>query len=178
MEFIAFWIGIAGVCLSFLSYQQKRRRNIITINIVSRFLFVLQYALVGAFEGAMLDLVGAIAAVIAQQKSRPFVQRHLRLVMVAVYVMIFGSVLPLYQNFLSFFPAIGVALHITAFWLNDEKRIRQVSLLGCPFWFTYNLCSRAYGALVGDVTTISSLIIAMLRYDYKVFDTKEKSDVK
>ena len=52
--------------------------------------------------------------------------------------------------------------------MTDEKVIRRVSLLGSPFWFAYNFLSRAYGSAVGDLLTIGSIIVAMIKYkDFK-----------
>ena len=58
----------------------------------------------------------------------------------------------------------GVLLHTSAFWINSEKIIRRISLLGSPFWFIYNFFSRAYGSAVGDILTMCSIIIAMIRH--------------
>ena len=62
---------------------------------------------------------------------------------------------------------IGVIFHTIALWIDDEKRIRQVSLLGSPFWFVYNFVSGAYGSCIGDILSIVSLITAKLRFDFK-----------
>ena len=55
-------IGIFAVALFLISYQQKKRRNIIILNSASRAAYVLQYILLGAFVGAALDVLGMISA--------------------------------------------------------------------------------------------------------------------
>lgn len=72
-----------------------------------------------------------------------------------------------YKNVFSLFPLVGVMLQTGAFWPDDEKSIRRMSLSGSPFWLTYNLINRAYGSVVGDVLCIVSLVVAMLRYDLR-----------
>lgn len=81
--------------------------------------------------------------------------------------MIIAAGLPLYKNIFSLFPIIGVLLHTGAFWMDDEKKIRQVSLLGSPFWLIYNFISGAYGSCIGDILSIISILVAMCRYDFK-----------
>ena len=56
-------IGFLSVVLFLLSYQQKKRKNIILFNVVSRALYIVQYLLLGAFEGAVLDILGAISPI-------------------------------------------------------------------------------------------------------------------
>ena len=63
-------IGIAAVVAFLASYQMKHRRGIILLNVVSRALYILQYLLLGAISGAVLDILGAIASILASKKRR------------------------------------------------------------------------------------------------------------
>lgn len=167
MKYIANAIGICAVIVFVLSYQQKTRRGIVICNAVSRALYVIQYILLFAFEGAILDVVGIIASVLAQQKDSPFIKKHLPIVAVCVNALIVVTGILLYRNVFSLLPMFGVLLHTGAFWLNKEKNIRIVSFLGSPFWLVYNLVTSAYGSAIGDVMTMCSIGIAMFRYDFK-----------
>ena len=168
MKIIANIIGIAAVILFVLSYQQKTRRGIVICNSVSRGLYVLQYLLVFAFEGAVLDIVGIIASVLAQNKDKPIIKKNLKLIIIGVNLVIILTGILLYKNIFSLLPMFGVLLHIGAFWLTNEKHIRRISFLGSPFWFIYNLISGAYGSAIGDMMTMVSIVLAMIRYkDFK-----------
>ena len=153
MENIAFIVGIAAVIFYIGGYLQKRRKYIIGFNVTARVLYILQYILLGAFEGAVLDVAGIISSVLAQKKDKPLIKKHIKLCV--------------YKNVFSLLPIIGVLLHTSAFWITDEKKIRIVSFLGSPFWLAYNLVSGAYGSCVGDVLSMVSIVISMIRYDLK-----------
>ena len=157
-------IGIAAVITFLLSYQQKRRQHIILLNVISRVLYIVQYCLLGAFSGAVLDVLGAITSVVAEKKNTPFLARHRRAAILLSCATMTAVGLLLYESWLSLLPIAGVLLHTGAFWLEDERKIRRLSLLGSPFWFVYNFASRAYGSAVGDLLTMLSIILAMLRY--------------
>ena len=58
---------IAAVVLFLLNYQQKKRGRIIAFNVPSRTLYVLQYLLLGASEGAALDIMGMLSSMLAQK---------------------------------------------------------------------------------------------------------------
>lgn len=167
MEYIAFVVGILAVILYFLGYLQKTRRRIIFLNATSRGLYILQYILLGALEGAVLDVAGIVSSLLAQKKDVPFIKKHQKLFFVLVNLLIVAMGLLLYQNIFSLMPIIGVLLHTSAFWIDDERRIRQVSLLGSPFWLIYNFVSGAYGSCIGDVLSIISIVVAMIKYDRK-----------
>ena len=167
MKTIAFFVGLLAVFLYFLGYLQKEKKNIIIINATSRLLYITQYVLLGAFEGAVLDIAGIISSFLAQKKDKPFVKKHLKFVILGVNALIIIMGLTLYKNVYSLLPIVGVLLHTGAFWLDDAKRIRQVSFLGSPFWLVYNFVSGAYGSCIGDVLSMISIGISMVRYDFK-----------
>ena len=69
MNILAFIIGLAAVACFLLSYQMKKRKGIILINATSRALYILQYILLGAFDGAALDISGMIASLLAGKEA-------------------------------------------------------------------------------------------------------------
>ena len=167
MKLSAQIIGLFAVAAFFLSYQQKKRKNIIIWNVTSRILYIIQYIMLGAFEGAALDVLGTASSFAAQKKDNRIIQKHLKLFIIIINSIIIGVGLLLYENIFSLFPIIGVILHTSAFWLNEEKVIRIISLCGSPFWLVYNLASCAYGSAIGDILTMLSIAIAIYRYDIR-----------
>ena len=165
MEIAAFIIGLLAVACFLLSYQMKRRKGIILLNATSRALYILQYILLGAFDGAALDVSGIVASILAGKKDTPLIKKHLKLFVVGIDLIIIASGLIFYRNIFSLFPIVGVLLHTSAFWLEREKHIRLVSLLGSPFWLVFNITSGAYGSAIGDTLSIVSILIAIFRYD-------------
>ncbi len=167
MNLIAQDVGLIAVITYLLSYQQKKRKNIIALNATSKVFFIVQYILLGAFEGAVLDVLGTVSSVAAQNKDRGFIKKHLKIIVFMLNAIILFAGLLLYENIFSLFPIAGVILLTSAFWISDEKKIRLVSFIGCPFWLVYNLASQAYGSAAGDLLKMLSIGIAIYRYDIK-----------
>lgn len=165
MKIAAFIIGLLAVACFLLSYQMKRRKGIILLNATSRALYILQYILLGAFDGAALDVSGIVASILAGKKDASLIKKHLKLFVIGIDLIIIASGLIFYRNIFSLFPIVGVLLHTSAFWLEREKHIRLVSLLGSPFWLVFNITSGAYGSAIGDTLSIVSILIAIFRYD-------------
>ncbi len=165
MDKIAFVIGLLAVAFFVLSYLQKKRGVILAFNLTSRVLYVAQYLLLGAFEGAVLDVLGAASGAVAQSDERDFIKKNKKLIFVGINAVIIVAGVLLYQNIFSLFPLVGILLQTDALWLKKEKYIRIVSMLGCPFWFTYNFVSGAYGSCIGDVLSFAALGVSLVRYD-------------
>lgn len=160
-------IGLFAVKTFLLSYQQKKRKNIIMWNVTSRVLYIIQYLLLGAFEGAVLDILGMISSVAAQKKHNKIIEKYVVLFVCIINIIILAAGLFLYENVFSLFPIMGVILHTSAFWITNERIIRIVSFLGSPFWLIYNLARLAYGSAIGDILTMISIGTAICRYDIR-----------
>ena len=167
MKVFAQIIGLFAVIIFLLSYQQKKRKNIIIWNATSRVLYIVQYLMLGAFEGVALDIIGTISSVAAHKKDNIIISKHIKLVVIIINLIILAAGLSLYENVFSLFPIAGVILHTSALWLTKEKTIRRISFLGSPFWLIYNLASRAYGSAIGDILTMVSIGTAIYRYDVR-----------
>jgi hypothetical protein len=76
MKIIANVIGIIAVAFYLLSYQQKTRNKIIVFNLTSRILYILQYVLLGAFSGAVLDILGSVSSILAKKKDSRFIKKY------------------------------------------------------------------------------------------------------
>ena len=160
-------IGICAVATFLLSYQQKKRSGIIILNIISRCLYIIQYLLLGAISGAVLDVLGAVSSTVASKKDDDFIKKHLKIIFIATNALLVAAgitIAVINNSLLDLLPLIGVLLHTGAFWLSDERIIRRVSLAGSPFWLVYNTASRAYGSAIGDILTMVSIIIAMIKF--------------
>lgn len=172
---LAFVIGIIAVVFYLLGYLQKKRKNIILFNVTSRILYIVQYILLGAFEGAVLDVAGTVSSCVAQKKNAAFIKKYIKVFFILANLFIIGMGLVVYENIYSILPIIGVLLHTGAFWVDNEKTIRRISFLGSPFWLAYNFICGAYGSCIGDILSMVSIAISMYRYDYKKEDAAKNS---
>lgn len=125
----------------------------------------------------MLDVLGAVISLIASKKHTALVKKYQKPIIIATTAVLIAadvSIAVKNRNALDLFSLAGVLLHTGAFWLDDERIIRWVSLAGSPFWFVYNFFSRAYGSAVGDILSMCSIVIAMIRHRNVESNTEKK----
>lgn len=171
MDVLANVLGLTAVALFVLSYQFKKRRGIIICNASSRVLYVAQYFLLGAFEGAWLDITAFFVSLLCMGREKKFFKRFFPLIVIFVNLVIIGVGMLSYKNVFSLLPILGVIFETQALWLKNENKILWLSLLGAPFWLVYNLLNNAYGSAVGNVITLVSITVALVRY----YSLKEKT---
>ena len=176
MDILANILGILAVALFVISYQIKKRNMLIAVNAASRILYVTQYILLGAFEGALLDIIAFFISLLCHKRDSKFIKRYFVIVFILSNAVIVGAGLLTYRNLFSLLPIFGVIFEILALWFRKERNIRIFSLAGAPFWLAYNLYSNAFGSAIGNVITLVSISAAILRYDIlkKKADTADK----
>lgn len=163
-------IGLAAVGLYLLSYQLKTRRQIVWATCLSNALYVLQYVLLGAFSGAVMDLLSAIGSFFAGKKHTPALKGHIRRIAAAnlIVIVIAGLFIAVKQNDpVELLPIFGALFQTGGLWCEKEQTIRRFGLCSAPFWLIYNFISQAYGAAVGSVLVIISVVVSLVRYRKK-----------
>lgn len=167
-------IGVAAVALYLLSYQLKKRGQIVWVTCVSNALYVLQYLLLGAFSGAALDLLSTVSSFFAGKKNAPGLRRHMVWIVPASFGVILAVGLflaAIQKDWIELFAVAGALLQNGGLWFEDEQTIRKFGLACAPCWLIYNFISQAYGAALGSVLAIASTLIAMVRYRKKKPDS-------
>ena len=155
--------GFLAVAMFVFSYQFKNRNALIFINAGSRVLYILQYILLGAFEGAVMDCVALIVSVLAKGTNKANAKKYMIPMIIFSNLLIIAAGLLTYKDIFSLLHIVGVIFETGALWLVKEKNILILSAFGAPFWLAYNLIFRAYGASCGNVLTLVSIGLALIR---------------
>ena len=163
-------IGFSAVALYLLSFQLKKRGQIVWATCLSNVLYVLQYVLLGAYSGAVLDGLSAVSSFFAANKNTAQFKKHSKWIatLTLILIVVLGTFIAvLRKDCVELIPVAGALLQTGSLWLEDEQTIRKFGLASAPFWLTYNYISRAYGAAFGSVLTIVSTVTALIRYRKK-----------
>ena len=164
-------IGLAAVGLYLLSYQLKKRKSIVWVTCISNALYVLQYVLLGAFSGAVMDFMATVSSFLAAKKNdAPFRKHAKRLGATNMLVIAVVGLISAYlqHEWIELLPIAGALFQTGGLWFENEQTIRRFGLCSAPFWLVYNYISQAYGAALGSVIAIVSIIVAMVRYRKKI----------
>lgn len=163
-------IGFAAVGLYLLSYQLKRRSQIVWVTCISNALYVLQYILLGAFSGAVMDVMSTVSSFFAAKKNDAPFNRFPRIlgwsnmIIIAAVGLISAC---LQREWIELLPIAGALFQTGGLWCNNEQTIRKLGLCSAPFWLIYNYISHAYGPALGSLIAIISIIVSLIRYRKK-----------
>lgn len=175
IEITAQIIGIVAMFFNLFSYQQKTRKGAIICQLFGTILFTVNFFMLGATVGAIMNFIGALRAVIFINKEKLKADHvgwfiGFTVIYLASYVLTF-TVLdkePTAVNFiLEFLPVIGMVATTHSYRLTDAKAIRKFGLISSPVWLIYNIANLSVGAIICEVLSLASIIIGIVRLDKK-----------
>lgn len=175
IEIIAQIIGIMAMLFNILSYQGKKQSTVICLQLIGGLLFALNFFMLGATIGAILNVVAVLRAIIFLFKDKLKAEKLLWFlgfiaVYIAVYVLNFtvlGKEPTAFNLLIELLPVIGMIALNVGFRLKKASSIRKCGLVSSPAWLIYNIAVWSLGAIICEAVTLVSIFIGILRHDVK-----------
>lgn len=172
-ELAAQAVGIVAMLFNILSFQQKTPRRVITFQLVGSALFALNYLMLGAPVGTLLNIIGIARAIVYSNRERFRAERLFWLILfVSLYGVsyvltfaVFGTPFTPINALIELLPVVGMTAVTVGFRLQNAATIRKLGLIGSPSWLIYNVVKVAVGGAICEIFSICSIVIGMLRYD-------------
>lgn len=175
LDWLAQIVGLFAMAFNILSYQQKTRNRAIAFQLMGGLLFSVNFFLLGALVGAILNAVAVVRAVVFLHREKLHAEKPIWLIgFVTVYVLsyvltftVFGKAPTAFNLVVEFLPVVGMTATTISFRLTDAKAIRRYGLISSPSWLIYNIANFSVGAIICEVLSLCSILIGMLRFDRK-----------
>lgn len=176
MNFLTQAIGIVGMCFGILSYLNKNQRGIMLCQLLTTICFAIQFFMLNAVMGCLLNILGVFRAAVYAQRSRCKWAAH------PVWIYIFsGSAFALYVLSFTVFgvepttrllilellPVIGVTVTSVSYRMASGAQVRLLSLFSSPMWLIYNAVNGSAGGTISEVLSIVSIFVGMYKHDRK-----------
>ena len=175
IKVIAQMIGIVAMVFNILSYQQKKHRTAIAFQFIGSALFGINYLLINAYMGALLNIIGVIRALVFMNRDKlkadhilwqiGFVAAYLGCYVLTFTVM--GTSFSGWKPILELLPVIGMVATTISYRYKEAKAIRYFGFISSPAWLTYNIACGSIGAICCEVLALISIISGILRLDRK-----------
>lgn len=163
INIIAQILGFVGLACSLLSFQMKKRGQILGFQMTASLLFSSQLFLLGAVTGGCMDLISFIRTLIFSNNNKKWASSPLWLVGFCLIMVVTGIIT--WTNWWDILPILGSILSTIALWMKSEKKIRLISLSVGPCWLIYNLVKGAWSGALNEVLAMTSIIIGYFRND-------------
>lgn len=174
-EIIAQIVGIFAMLFNILSYQGKNQKTVIALQLIGGALFAINFLLLGALVGGILNILATIRAIVFLFKDKLKADRLPWLFgFVASYIVVyilnftaFGKEPTAFNLIVEVLPVIGMLALNIGFMLKNASDVRKCGLVSSPAWLIYNIIVGSWGAIACEALTLISIFVGMLRYDNK-----------
>ena len=166
-------VGMVALLINVLSYQFNERKKILTMQFFSGAFFTLHYFLLGAYAGAVSNLLSVLRAFCFTQRGKREWASHAALPIAFVVISAVSTIFT-YQNLLSIVPAIAFTFNSVALWSNRPRTTRIFTIPNNTLFLIYNVANASYSGIISDTFVLVSLLIAFVRFDILKKGVKEK----
>ena len=184
IENIAQAIGIIAMVAVCVSFMQRDKKAVLILQLIGGSLFCINYFMLGAISGGLLNIVSVIRAIVFLNKDKVKANHPAWSIgFTACYLISYASVFlvfgkePTFANFFfELLPVIAMVLSLISFRYNDATHIRLYGLACSPCWLTYNIANNSIGAIICEILNLISITIGIIRYD--IIGKKKKNRFK
>ena len=176
LEVCAQILGIVGMVLAILSFQQKTQKKILTFQVSSNALFIINYLLLGALTGGFLHLCSLIRGVVFSFRNKHswaasilwiFIFSSLYLISYMLVFVVFNVEFNLYNATIEMLPVIGSVMATIGFRMKNANMVRFMYLFAAPPWVVYSVLNFNIGGSLSEFLNMVSIIIGIIRLDRK-----------
>lgn len=161
--YLAQLIGLLGLIILLFSFQKNTRKDLLKYQIISSSFFSIQYLILGALSGFVMNITMCIRNLIFS-KYENVPKKYITIV---VIIMIMLSLLS-YNGPISLLPCLGSIMYTISLAKSNLKITRCVNILTCILYAIYDIKVLAIAGLISTTIELLSTLFAIYRYDLKV----------
>lgn len=166
-------IGAFGLLMMVLSFQQKTQKRILLVQLMGNLIFTVHFFLLGAYVGSLINFISAFRAAIYSQSDKKWATSPLWAVLfICTFI---GTGILTWENIFSILPITGAIITTFSLRIKNPKLVRFITFPTVPMWLTYNIVNGSIPGMISDTFTMTSIIVAIFRYDIRLPFIKYKN---
>ena len=156
-------IGGFGILASIVSFQCKKHGTILFFRILNEFIFAIQYFLLGAYTGAVVNLIGCVRNYVFIRQISKSKKTTALIVAFSIIFVIFG--LASWEGPKSLLIIGAKILSTIAYGNKNTSVVRGIIFTTGTSWLIYNYSVGSIAGVLCEAFTLISLITGIVRLD-------------
>lgn len=158
-------VGIVGIVINMIIYQQKSRTGLLVCKLLSDVASLIHFLLLGAFSGAAIALIGCFRELAFLKFSK---ESKTGKVLMGVFIVVsLISATLTWQSAFSILPAIASIISVIGFSQGSPRLSRILSFPISACMGTYAVSVASYTVVANEIFTVTSSMIGIIRHDIK-----------
>ena len=162
IEIITQILGIIALSCSFIIYQQKTRKRLLSFKMLQDVSWCLHYLLLGAYSASATSAICTTRSIVYFNNDKKFFKSRIWLFLyVGLYV---ASAILTWQSIFSIFPATSSIISTFGFWLKNPKHTKILAIFASTCSLIYNITvAHSPSVYIAVAFSIISAIISIVR---------------
>jgi len=156
-------LGIVAWLIVTVSYWQKKKINLIIMQIIAYILYATHFYLLDGLAGALCNIAGIIILFLLYIKEKSNKEMYY---LIPIIILLFVPIaIYSYDGLYSLLPIVASIVPLTANWVKNMKIIKIGGIIGSICWFIYGIFTLSYATLITEVIFIISTFVSMKKLD-------------
>lgn len=174
-ETIAQIIGIVGLFVNLIIFQQKKQDKVLILQFIATILWFSNFLLLGAYTGAILNGIGTLRSLVYYFEKKTNAKSTLWLIVFTVMYTIpfiltfavFGKTLNPANFIIEVLPVVAMVVETVGLKVGTPRAVRILRGIASPMWLVYNCFAGSIGAILAEGLSLASIGVGIIRLDIK-----------
>lgn len=167
MNFFVQILGIISWVLLTVSYWQKKKLNLIVLQLIGYILYAIHFFLLDGLSGALCNIAGIIVLFLLLIKEKTNKKCYWVILLILLLYIPIG--IYSYSGLYSILPILASIIPLISTWAKNIIIIKFGGIIGSLCWLIYALFVNSYSTIITEIIFIISTGVAI------VFNNKKKS---
>ena len=159
--------GTIGIVISLTIYAGKSRKSIICCKFISDAVWFVNYSLLGAYTGALLNVIAMARETVFYHREKKKWAASRAWLYIFIACVLISPTLDLINNggftIVPLFPAIGSSFAVISFYSKNTKSMRLWGFFAQMLWLIYGFLLFNPTGIISCLLTIASIVIGFFR---------------
>ncbi len=171
------WIfGAGGMLCLFLTYQQKKRGNLIKYKLCADVCWAVHYFCLGAYGGMIPNFLGIFRELVFAQRGKKK-WANSTLIPIAFIAVNLGVGILTFQKPENILPIVASVFVTISLWLREPKLTMLISLPISFTFFVYDIFVGSFIGMANESVVMTSIIISLIKYFKQGDKNKMKNSI-
>ena len=161
MKIIGEIIGVLGIIVNFLIYQQNDRKKLLKVKLLSDITWCLHYGFISAFSGMAVTTVGAIRETTFLLTDENENKRRKRFLIAFTALACVTSILTM-KDWFGLLPAVASIIAVFSYW---QQKPKLTKILGVPISLVmlfYDIMRFSIMGMANEILTLISVTVSLI----------------
>ena len=167
IEWVAGAIGLIAVIVTCFMYLRKTRSGILITKLLTDVLWILNYALLGGYSGALVSTIALIRDCVFYQRGRRKWADHRAWLFVFLVLTLISPVIEWRMkgqlSLLPLLPTVGSMFTVVSSFVLKTRAMRIYGFIGQLPWIYYNIVLLNYAGLVSNAVVMITALLGNWR---------------